>query len=319
MFTENYLFNDEKVSIIMPVFNGEQYLSGSIESVLSQSYSNFEFIIINDGSTDRSAEILESYSDPRIEIISRVNKGICDAYNTGFINSKCDYIFIMNQDDIASSERLKKQLRVIKGEELDVVGSFYNIINTKDEIIGKVKAPIENLDIARNLYYRITSLYNPTVCLRKSVFDNYGFFDPQYNSSADYEFYLRISGKVKMKNISEYLYNWRKHNNSTLHKNYATGDERAMSISLFYLEKRKNNFKKDEYQFIKGNIYYYYNHLIKALKVYLTSSTNFKMCKDKILKIIFLFWIIKLFRKLDLFDSKFILSLRNRLDEFSFK
>lgn len=319
MFTENDLLKDEKVSIIMPVFNGEQYLSRSIESILSQSYSNFEFIIINDGSTDRSDEILESYRDPRIKIISRVNKGICDAYNTGFLNAKCDYIFIMNQDDIASSERVKKQLLVIKGEGLDVVGSFYNIINSNDEIIGQVKTPIENSDIAKNLYYRITSLYNPTVCLKKSVFDKYGYFDPHYNLSADYEFYLRISEKVKMKNISEYLYSWRKHSNSTLHKNYLTGDERAMSISLFYLEKRKNKFKKDEYQLIKGNIYYYYNHLIKALKVYLTSNTNFIMCKDKILKIIFLFWIIKLFRKLDVFDSKFILSLRSRLDEFSFK
>jgi hypothetical protein len=225
----------------------------------------------------------------------------------------------MNQDDIASSERVEKQLLVIKSEGLEVVGSFYNIINSEDEIIGHVKTPVENSDIAKNLYYRITSLYNPTVCLKKSVFDEYGYFDPQYNLSADYEFYLRISEKVKMKNITEYLYSWRKHSNSTLHKNYVTGDKRAMSISLFHLEKRKNKFKRNEYLLIKGNIYYYFNHLSRALKVYLNPKTDFKICKNKILKIIFLFWIIKLFRKLDLFDSKFILTFRNILNEFSFK
>lgn len=319
MLTKNYLLNNEKVSIIMPVFNGDQYLSKSIESILTQSHANFEFIIINDGSTDRSLEILESYQDSRIKIISRENKGICNAYNTGFMNANFDLIFIMNQDDIASSERVKRQLKVIRQDEVDVVGSYYNIINVKDEIIGKVNTPIENLDISKNLYYRITSLYNPTVCIKKNVFENYGYFDPKYNSSADYEFYLRISDKVKMKNISEYLYSWRKHSNSTLHKNYAVGDNRAMSISLCYLEKRKNKFTKDEYQLIKGHIYYYFNHLFKALKVYLTPNKNFKKCKDKILKIIFLFWIIKLFRKMDLFDTKLILFLRNIMKEYSFK
>lgn len=132
-----------KVSVVMPVYNSEKYLKESIESILNQSYSDLEFIIINDGSTDNSFKIIKEYAklDKRINVISRENKGIVYSLNEAIRLAKGEYIARMDADDISAPKRIEKQISFLKshrdidilGTQVKVVGNISNDIKEKNE------------------------------------------------------------------------------------------------------------------------------------------------------------------------------------------
>jgi glycosyltransferase involved in cell wall biosynthesis len=100
-----------KISVVMPVYNGKEYLALAVESILRQTFADFEFIIINDGSTDNSADIAASYEDPRIKLLHNdKNLGLIPSFNRGLENSRGEYIARMDADDIAFPDRFKKQV-----------------------------------------------------------------------------------------------------------------------------------------------------------------------------------------------------------------
>jgi glycosyltransferase involved in cell wall biosynthesis len=127
------------VSVIIAVYNGQEYLSSTIESVLHQTYEHFELIIVDDGSTDNSLTILTEYKsqDSRIKLITQSNQGVSAARNTAIQESKGEWIFLMDQDDIAMSNRLERQLKFIK-ENPDVTVASYQayLITDNHRVIG---------------------------------------------------------------------------------------------------------------------------------------------------------------------------------------
>ncbi|MGB1216791.1 MAG: glycosyltransferase family 2 protein, partial [Saprospiraceae bacterium] len=141
------------VSVIMPVYNGGTYLHTAIQSILHQKFSDFEFIIINDGSSDNSLEIIESFEDKRIKCISfEQNQGIVAALNKGVESSKGKYIARMDADDISHPERLGKQVDFLeKRTEIGIVGTgaFIFSINKNNKIKGHSYplALLENIPI----------------------------------------------------------------------------------------------------------------------------------------------------------------------------
>jgi len=117
---------DVKVSIVMSVYNAQKYLDEAIESILNQTYSNFEFIIINDGSTDKSLEIIENYAkkDSRIIVINRENKGLIYSLNEGIRKANGKYIARMDADDISLPQRLEKQVEFMeKNKNIGICGT----------------------------------------------------------------------------------------------------------------------------------------------------------------------------------------------------
>ncbi len=121
------------VSIIMPVYNSSGYLSDAIESILSQTYSDFEFIIIDDASTDNSIEIIYSYHDPRIVLLKNdINLGVTHSLNKGIKHARGKYIARMDADDIALPQRIELQVDFLeKNPEFILVGSFFEVIPEK--------------------------------------------------------------------------------------------------------------------------------------------------------------------------------------------
>src|SRR6185369_12980087 len=112
------------ISVVLPVYNGEEYLRESIDSILKQSYSNFEFLILNDGSSDRSEEIIQSYSDPRIKYHKHANCGLAATLNKGIELAKGEYIARQDQDDISLPTRLEKQITFLENHsEYAMVGT----------------------------------------------------------------------------------------------------------------------------------------------------------------------------------------------------
>lgn len=138
----------------MSVYNGEKYLAEAIESILNQTYKNFELIIINDGSKDNSVEIIKNYmkQDNRIVLIDRENKGLPYSLNEGISVAKGEYIARMDADDISLPTRFEKQVDYMQKNELDVCGSYIKLFgdNRKEQVI---KNPITNEDIRFSLLF----------------------------------------------------------------------------------------------------------------------------------------------------------------------
>ena len=206
------------ISVVMPVFNNEKYLKESIESVLNQTYHNYEFIIVNDGSTDSSEKIIKNYQkqDDRIILLTQDNQGITKSLNRGIKNSKGKYIARMDADDICDSKRFEFQIQFLeKHPNTDIVGSMVSKISEKGEVIRILDdLPSEDYQIKWHLLFG-TPLIHPALMIRKCVFINNGFYNDRLNFAQDIEFWRRTSSHVKFFNLPKILLNLRIHNQST--------------------------------------------------------------------------------------------------------
>lgn len=165
----------ELVSVVMPVYNTEEFLAEAIESILSQTYTNFEFIIINDGSTDTSPEIMAKYAeqDKRIKILNQKNSGISTALNNGIAISKGKYIARMDADDISLPERFEKQVQFLENHpDIILLGGDCEYIDKNGKSVMVNITPKTNQDIAIRLCNGIYSAH-PLLMFRRTVFDTF--------------------------------------------------------------------------------------------------------------------------------------------------
>ena len=202
-----------RVSVIMPVFNGERYLREAVDSILNQTFRDFEFVIIDDGSTDNTATILASYADPRLRIIrNESNVGITASLNLGLELAGGEYIARMDHDDISEPQRLEKQVAYMD-ENPNVVasGTWARDIDAEGREIGQRCVPAgERL---RYEYWRPSPIVHPSAILRTSQLGN-ARYDPGFDPAADYEFWLRLKGDHDLGNIPEFLLRYRVHSES---------------------------------------------------------------------------------------------------------
>lgn len=189
--------NNQKklISVVIPAYNVARYIKQSLFSVMSQTYKEFEIIIVNDGSTDNTGEILAEYAkkDSRITIITQDNKGLAAARNTGLRNAKSEYICIFDSDDIMLPDKLLKQYKFLESHpEYDITYSdLYHFIDGKKSIYHHPMRALSDPQYNSLLYGNVI---NPnTVFFRSSVFEQYGGFDESFRSAEDWEFWLNLS------------------------------------------------------------------------------------------------------------------------------
>lgn len=204
-----------KVTVLMSAYNGEKYLREAIDSILNQTFKDFEFLIINDGSTDRTAEILQSYQDPRIKIINNEkNMGLTKSLNKGLKIARGKYIARMDADDVSIPDRLKKEVEFLDSHQnYAAVGTFVKILNEDSEVIQIMEGPIEDSQI-REFFKRDNCIVHGSAMIRKICFSDVGLYDESMVRSQDYELWLRLSRKYHLANIPEYLYMLRKQKES---------------------------------------------------------------------------------------------------------
>lgn len=198
------------ISVIMTVYNTEKYLRESIESILNQTYSNFEFIIINDASTDNSKMILDSYQDSRIIRIDNArNLGASQSSNIGLDRAKGKYIARMDSDDISKPERFAIQYKYLEDNpDVAILGSWLKTCGDREEIWKYSDNHVLN---------RSRLLFNPPVAhssilIRKSIIDKYQIkYNTAFTSAIDYELYSQFPDHIKFSNIQEVLYFYRIH------------------------------------------------------------------------------------------------------------
>ena len=197
------------ISVLLPVYNGEKFLKEAIDSVLGQSFASFELVIIDDGSTDDSCNIILSYHDARIRFLQNgQNIGLIKTLNKGIIESKGKYIARMDADDICREDRFVKQVEFLEQHpSYGIVGSWCSIINSSKKI--EYHTSHESLQFALLNY---CCFVHPSVMLRKSVLtENQLSFDSHFVHSEDYELWTRLLTQTKAANLPEYLLSYREH------------------------------------------------------------------------------------------------------------
>jgi len=201
---------EPKVSVLMPVYNAGVYLREAIESILDQTYLEFEFIIINDGSTDNSKEIILSYNDPRIKYFeNKENLKLITTLNKGLEIASGKYIVRMDADDISLPNRIEKQVKFMDSNpEVALCGSWFKAFGESNQI-GKYAT--SNDDIRIRMLYQ-TQFCHPSVIIRKDILTQNKYkFDFNFIHAEDYELFVRISEKYKVANIPEVLLKYRQH------------------------------------------------------------------------------------------------------------
>ena len=226
------------VTVLMPVYNAEKFLSEAIESILHQTFSDFEFLIINDGSTDNSLDIIKSYDDSRIRVVENdKNIKLIATLNKGFDLAKGAYICRMDADDISILSRLEKQTAVmLQNTDIIACGSWIeNFDDTYNKSITKYEEQHDDI--------RIRTLYQNHIChastlLNKSLIDKYNIrFDSNFIHSEDYYFFVRLSELGMLYNIQEPLLRVRKHSNNVSVLNTKAQNENSINVINYQLNK----------------------------------------------------------------------------------
>jgi glycosyltransferase involved in cell wall biosynthesis len=198
-----------KISVVMSVYNCEKYIKEAIYSILNQNFGDFEFIIINDGSTDKTREIIEEYKDERIKVINNKNKGLTKSLNEGIELAKGEYIARMDADDISLRERFEKQVEFLDfNTDIYMCGTWAEFIDENGVFLKDFKRPITDKEIKKELLFHNPFIHS-SVMIRKSVFDKVGLYNESFRYAQDYELWTRVVAKLKTANLPEALLKYR--------------------------------------------------------------------------------------------------------------
>jgi len=195
------------ISVLLPVYNGAPYLAASIDSILSQTWQDFELIIINDGSRDDSAEIIRSYRDPRIRYVEQENIGLAATLNRGIGLAKGQYIARQDQDDISLPQRFARQAEYLTlHPACAMVGTWADIWREGGTTGRTLRHPAENALLQLELLFDNPFVHS-SVMIRKEVLQNTGGYavDPQWQPPEDFELWSRMAGQGELANIPEPL------------------------------------------------------------------------------------------------------------------
>lgn len=225
------------VSVVMSVYNGDKYLEEAIDSILTQTYENFEFIIVNDCSTDNSLNILEEYviKDERIKILNnKENKKLPASLNRGIKSSLGKYIIRMDADDISLPHRFETQVNYMeKNNDVVVCGSAYETFGTPKSSIWK---PLLNhAEIFSKLFFN-SVIGHPTAIIRKDIFNTIQYNEDLSNAQ-DYKLWSEAVFLGKLSNLGEVLLKYRRHEKAQGVKNRAVQINTASNIRLGLLKK----------------------------------------------------------------------------------
>jgi hypothetical protein len=203
-----------RVSVVMPVYNGEKHLREAIDSILAQSFTDFELVMVNDGSTDRGVEIIESYHDPRIRLIENsLGKGVVGARNTGIAHARGEYIAMMDCDDIACPTRLEEQVAFLDAHpDYGMVGADIELIDENNRPTGEVGRYTLASEMIPSLLLFHNYFCQSAVVIRRSVLPEELYRG--YPGAEDYDMWVRIARRAKVKNFGKVLVRYRVHPSS---------------------------------------------------------------------------------------------------------
>ena len=262
----------------MPVYNCEKHLPEAIESILKQEFTDFEFLIIDDGSTDSSVKTIQNFPDPRIRLFINERKGIVSQLNFAIQKSRCDLLARMDADDISLPTRLSIQYNyLLNNPDTDVVGSFYDIIDMNLNFICTKRLPVKHHEIDFMMPILI-SVCHSSILFRKSILKITGDYNSDYETVEDHKLFLDLieSGR-RFYNIPESLLKVRIPHYGYFPDKAVKQNELSYKLGLKYLKNKQsksiNNKQRFETYYQLGLLEYYRgsmnlakNNFINALK-----------------------------------------------------
>jgi len=236
------------ISVVMPTFNGEKFIGEAIESILNQTFRDFEFIIVDDGSSDKTEEIVKSFSDIRIIYIKKQeNSGISDSLNLGISTARGKYIARMDDDDVSLPMRFEEQLKIFKINSKIIVCGSISYIKKGDRISS---LPEHHEDIKLGLLFNNCMLH-PSVMILKGPLLR-AKYNTDFVPSEDYDLWSRLIWEGEFYNIQKPLLKYRDHIGSETSKRRKEQLLKNVKIGLFMFEKLGLNISLDSPEYIRS-------------------------------------------------------------------
>jgi glycosyltransferase involved in cell wall biosynthesis len=228
------------VSVIIPSFNGERYLRETIESVLIQTWSILEIIVVDDGSTDNTRNIVRELMtrDERIKYIYKHNGGVSSARNEGFKNALGEYIAFLDADDVWEKNNLQCKVELLQREQFSLVHSDAHLIDGQSKLIGGRLQGSEGMILDSILEWKHIQIPGPSsILIRRQVIEQSGLFDVNCSTSADFDFFLRVAKLGKVGRVPQTTWRYRIHSNN-MHKNIT-----ALEHDMIYVFEKAHDLK----------------------------------------------------------------------------
>lgn len=277
---DSFIYKAPKITVLMPVFNCEVYIQQAIDSILQQSYEDFELLIIDDASTDQTVSFIKKYTDARIQLIEKpLNTGYTNSLNYGLTVAKGKYVARMDGDDISLPERFAQQVAYLESNP-DVVlcGTAYKILGNDK----KISIPEDHENIKLTLL-KGNCIAHPTVMIRKKGLDEFSIiYDTTKEPSEDYDLWVRLLSIGKLHNIQDVLLEYRIYNTQVSRKRAEEQKKNDMLTRFQLFNHLDISFTSDEYDFLEkyfneqGVLYFRDLEIFKRLQTRLSkSNTNF--------------------------------------------
>ena len=207
------------VSVLMPVYNGEKFLSQAIESILNQTFTDFELILIDDGSTDSSNTIIQRYAkkDSRVILTRQANSGIVSALNAALFAARGKYAARMDADDICIADRFEKQIDFLEANpSVLVVGGQGYLIDEDDDLISPISVVLDHDSIDSDLINKFNSkaMIHPATMFRTEKIKELGGYRDDFIWAEDLDLFLRVAERGKLANLDSLVIHYRRHGNS---------------------------------------------------------------------------------------------------------
>ena len=220
------------LSVVLSTYNDEKYIAEAIQSILDQTYPYFEFIIVNDGSTDSTLNIIKSFKDDRIVLIDKPNTGLIDSLNTGVRIAKYDWIARMDGDDIAEPYRFEEQTKAIK-KGIVIVSSQCSIIDSNGISIGATRFLTSRIGIVLSKALEFPLIVHPVVLFKKKAFEKVGGYDKNMYVAEDYDLWCKILSLGSVHICTKRLLRLRKHgDNISVQKS----EEQRINLLIGYVK-----------------------------------------------------------------------------------
>lgn len=229
-----------KLSVVMSVYNGERYLAEALDSILNQTFKDFELIVIDDGSTDKTPKVLKSYNDHRLRITTQQNMGLVKSLNRGCSLAQAKLIARHDADDKSLPDRFAKQVKYLENNrQVIIVGSSMSVMDGKSKILHDHRVLLNDPELRQELLVR-SPFAHGSVIFRKSAFVKEGPYNQGYWPAEDYALWLRLARLGKLANLDECLYVYREHGKSISTSNAKFQSEQVKAVQeLAWQQKSK--------------------------------------------------------------------------------
>lgn len=258
-------------SVVTTVYNRAHVLARAMRSVLEQSFTDFEYIVVDDGSVDGSASVAESFPDPRITVIRGPHRGRAASLNTAFAACRGEFILIQDSDDVALPGRFEKQITFLRDHpDIGMVGSWLKIMYPGDEKPREYQVPKEQADICW-LMPVTSAVPFCAAAIRAAILPTPSPFDETMSAAEDYDLQLRLLPLTRFHNLPEFLQLKSNLTDSMGHRLKSSQDVLTRERSLRFLanqdETRTVFQSKGEIQFARARVEYYYGSIIDARRI----------------------------------------------------